>query len=153
MKLTMPTRGSTVYNITPLTPLLSLSRELDRLFGAGAEERSSAQPSFAPCLDVIEDKDGFIVRLDLPGVPREQVRVALQEDVLTIAGERKPETLEKEAGYHRQERISGRFERSIALPKPVDASKVTAAFKDGVLQVSLPKSAEAKPRQIDISGN
>ena len=151
MRLTIPTRGSTVYNLTPLTPLLSLSRELDRLFDGAQAQAQEA--TFAPRLDLTEDKDNLIVRVDLPGVPREQVQVALHEEVLTISGGRPAEALEKDGGYHHRERAYGRFERSVSLPRPVDSTKVTANFRDGVLQVTLPKTEAAKPRQIDIAGN
>jgi len=162
MKLLIPTgQGVGACTVNSMAPFLSLSRELDRLFGppvtGGANEASSAQAStptaWTPALDIAESLEGVQLKLDLPGVAREQVHVSLQEDLLTISGERPADVLEKGAGYHRQERVSGPFRRTVRLGCPVDASGVTAQFRDGVLVVSLPKAPEAKARQIDIASN
>lgn len=146
MRLTIPTRYAATYNVAPF---LSLTRELNRIL----EPEVEPTPTFGPRLDLIEDANNLVVRLDLPGVAREHVQVSLVEDVLTIAGERKPDVLEKDTGYLHRERPYGRFERTVTIARPVDADKVTAQFKDGVLTVTLPKAAEAKPRQIDIQAN
>jgi HSP20 family protein len=132
--------------------LLQLTRELDQLF-APINEPGASPVGFIPALDLSETAQAVQVKVDLPGLTREQIKLSLQDDVLSITGERSVDTLETGAEYHRRERAQGRFERSIRLAIPVDAANVTASYKDGVLVVTLPKSQEAKPRQIDIAGN
>ena len=157
MRFLIPTRGVGACNVNSFSPLLNLSRELGRLFEAPFESTSTeaptSDPGFGPALDLSETEQSLLVKLDLPGVARDQVKVSLQDDVLTISGERAADVLEKGAGYHRRERANGRFERSIELARSVDESKITATFKDGVLIVTLPKTPDAKPRQIDIAVN
>jgi HSP20 family protein len=153
MRLYIPSRSAAGCNSSAtVSPLLQLYRELDQLF-ASQGETQAAPAGYVPPLDLSESEQNVQVRVDLPGLTREQIKLSLQEDVLTISGERPAETLETGAGYHRRERVQGRFERTIRLGLPVDASKITATFKDGVLVVTLPKTQEAKPRQIDIASN
>jgi HSP20 family protein len=106
--------------------------------------------SWAPALDVYEDKDNLLVRAELPGMRKEDIDISLHENVVTISGERKNEKSHEGANVSRQERFFGRFTRSISLPKSVDHSRVKAGYKDGLLTVTLPKVEEAKPRQIKI---
>jgi HSP20 family protein len=124
----------------------NLQEELDSLF-------ESTVKSWAPALDVHEDKDSFVVRTELPGLKREDIEVSLHDSALIISGERKVEKVEAGVEVHRQERYYGKFQRSLALPTPVAADKIKAQYKDGVLTVTLPKVEEAKPKQIDISVN
>ena len=131
----------------------SLREEIDRLFGAplGWFENGS-QPfssGWLPAVDVYEDKDNVFVRAELPGMKKDEIDISLHEGVLTLSGERKPEYDKAEA--HRVERFAGRFQRSISLPSPVDAAKVRATYKDGILAITLPKAEEAKPKQIAIN--
>jgi HSP20 family protein len=126
--------------------LANLQDELDRLF-------ESPLTGWAPALDVHEDADNFTVRVELPGLKREDIGVALQDGALVISGERKTEKVEEGVEVHRQERFYGKFQRALTLPAPVAADKVKAAYKDGVLTVTLPKAEEAKPKQIDVSVN
>jgi len=126
--------------------LASLQDEIDRLFEAPAL-------AWAPALEVQEDKDNFSVRVEVPGLRREDIDVSLQEGSLVISGERKVETLPEGTEVHRQERYFGKFSRVLSLPAAVAASKVKAAYKDGILTVTLPKAEEAKPRQIDVAVN
>jgi len=153
MRLYIPTRSAAGCNTSAYaSPLLQLTRELDQLF-APAHEAGTPPVGFVPPLDLSETEHAVQVKLDLPGLTREQIKLSLQDEVLTITGERPVDTLEAGAEYHRRERAQGRFERSIRLALPIDAAKVTASYKEGVLVVTLPKSQEAKPRQIDIAGN
>jgi HSP20 family protein len=122
--------------------LTSLQDELDRLF-------SDSQP-WAPVLDVQEDKDNFRVRVELPGLKREDIAVSLDDGVLVVSGERKTETVDEGTEVHRQERYYGKFSRALTLPSAVAADKVKAAYKDGILTVTLPKAEEAKPKQIAV---
>jgi HSP20 family protein len=126
--------------------LSNLQDELDRLF-------ESPLTGWAPALDVHEDKDNFIVRTELPGLKREDIEVSLQDGALIISGERKVEEKREGVEVHRQERFYGKFQRALTLPAPVAADKVKAQYKDGVLTITLPKTEEAKPKQIDVSIN
>ena len=126
--------------------LSNLQDELDRLF-------ESPGSNWLPALDVQEDKDSFVVRTELPGLNREDIEVSLHDGALVISGERKVEKVEEGVEIHRQERFYGKFQRALTLPAPVSADKVTAQYKDGILTVTLPKTEEAKPKQIDVSVN
>ena len=123
-----------------------LQDELDRLFNA------SLTP-WTPALDVHEDKDQYTVSLELPGLKREDISVQIEDGDLVISGERKSETVSENTEVHRQERFYGKFTRTISLAADVKADQVKAAYKDGILTVSLPKAEEAKPKQIDVSVN
>jgi HSP20 family protein len=137
---------------SPLTTLFALEREFDRMLGRGTNEPGE-NVDFAPALDVAEDANQVTVSVELPGVAKDNVQVKFHDGYLTIAGERKSDTATKEGGYHRRERSFGRFERSVYLNTAVDSNNVRAAYKDGVLTVTLPKSAEAKPREIPVATN
>ena len=106
--------------------------------------------SWAPSVDVTEDNKEWLVKIDLPEVKKEDVKVAVESGVLTITGDRKFEKEEKGKKYHRIERSYGSFMRSFTLPDTAAGDKVNAEFKDGVLKVHLPKSPEAKPKSIDV---
>ncbi len=137
-------------------PLGSLHNQLERLFNPTFGYRTeSGQPDrpYTPALDVSEDKDNVVVNTELPGVAKEQVQVTFDDGVLSISGERKPETYRDDTTCHLQERVHGRFERQVRISKPIDVAGVKAAYKDGVLTITLPKAAEARPRQIDVTGN
>jgi HSP20 family protein len=133
---------------SPFASLFGFDRELDRVFSAA--DRAVA---FVPALDVREDANAVTVQVDLPGVAREQVQVTFQDGVLTIAGERKAETQDKENGWYHRERAYGRFERNLSVNTPVNSEQIRASHKDGVLNITLPKTPEARPRQIEISAN
>lgn len=105
---------------------------------------------WAPAVDVQETDKEYIVKADLPDVRKEDVKVGIEDGVLTLEGERKQEKEEKNKKFHRVERVYGKFVRRLALPMEVDAQKVAAEFKDGVLNVRLPKAESAKPRAIDV---
>jgi len=126
--------------------LLNLNDELDRLFETPLQ-------AWAPALDVREDKDKYTVDLELPGFKREDINVHLEDGSLIISGERKSETASEGTEVHRQERYYGKFSRALTLPVAVSPDKVKAAFKDGILTVTLPKAEEAKPKQIDVTVN
>jgi HSP20 family protein len=123
-----------------------LQSELDRLFGA-------TLPTWTPRLEVLEDKDNYTVRVEAPGLKREDLQVSMNEDSLVIEGERKAETPAEGVTIQHSERLYGKFERVIQLPTAVAADKVKADYKDGVLTVTLPKAEEAKPKQIAINVN
>jgi HSP20 family protein len=126
--------------------LANLQDELDRLF-------ESPLRAWTPALDVQEDKDNYSVSLELPGLKREDIQVTLNDGALVISGERNSEKVAEGVEVHRQERFYGKFQRALTLSAPVAADKVKAQYKDGILTVTLPKTEEAKPKQIDVSVN
>ena len=123
--------------------LTTLQDQLEQLF--------DTQSAWVPALDVAENKDGFRVRLELPGLKREDIDVALNDGDLVISGERKVEAAEEGTTVHLQERNYGKFSRTLTLPTAVATDKVTAAYRDGILNVTLPKAEEAKPKNITVS--
>lgn len=132
--------------------LASLRDEVNRLFDFSWPSRDSGLFSgWSPALDVFDDKDNLVVKAELPGLKKEEIELSLHDGVLTISGERKRESEKKEGESFRSERYFGKFQRSVTLPTAVDANKVNAAYKDGVLTVELPKAEEAKPKQIAVN--
>ena len=153
MQLTRNVRANEISNWSPFDQLFGLRDELNRLLRADQGTWSPGTEFFngwVPPLDLYEDKDSCVVMVELPGLKKEEIGIQLHEGALTVSGERKPEKTDSEEPY-RSERFFGRFHRSVTLPKPVTADKVTAAYKDGILTVTLPKAEEAKPRQIEVN--
>lgn len=109
-----------------------------------------SEDTFIPSLEVKEKKDKFIVKAELPGMEKEDVNVSIDGNLLTIRGERKQEKEEKEEGFYRSEIRYGSFQRTIELTNEVDRENVKAAYKNGVLKLTLPKSKEAKTKQIEV---
>ena len=142
----------------PLRDIDSLQGEMNRLFSTffdtptarGANGGGAATRRWIPAMDLIEAGEHFVLKADLPGMTEEDVNVELENNVLTISGERKTELEDKHEGYYRLERSSGAFTRSLTLPEGIDAEAVTASFDNGVLEVRIPKPVEAKPRRIQI---
>lgn len=143
--------GLTRYN--PVRELSLLRREMDRLFNDFLPTRSDeANDSsvWMPRADLAETDDAFELELDLPGVPAEAIEVTLEDDTLTVSGERRFDNEHKDGRFHRVERTYGRFFRTIRFSTPVDAEGVEASFGDGVLTVHVPKAEASKPRRIEI---
>jgi HSP20 family protein len=114
------------------------------------EEESVATAQWTPPVDIVEDDREYLIKADLPEIRKEDVRVTVQDGVLSISGERKFETEEKGRRFHRVERAFGSFNRTFVVPTDTDPEEVTAEFTDGLLQVHLPKSEQAKPRSIEV---
>jgi len=138
---------------TPVDRLATLRDEMNRLFDFSWPSRDTGLLSgWSPALDVFEEKDRFSVVCELPGMKKEDIEITVRDNTLTISGERKLEEMERKEGQvFRSERYFGKFQRSVALPATVDASKVHATYKEGVLQIELPKSEEAKQKHIEVS--
>ena len=133
-------------------PALSdIRREIDRIFDEFWRGIGPAPAVWTPRVDVAETDDAVVVTAELPGMDKDDIKVSIENNVLTISGEKKQEKEEKGKTYHWSERVYGRFSRSFTLPVQVDANKVKAVYKNGVLTLTLPKVEEAKPRQIEIS--
>lgn len=142
------------WGITPWRPLREieeLERQLEDFFGRPMWRLPVEERGWMPAIDVFEKDDKLIVKAELPGMKEEDIDVSVVGDTLMIRGEKKSESEVKEADYYRCERAYGGFYRSIPLPSTVDANKIEADFEDGVLEVSLPKSAEVKPKKIAVS--
>lgn len=136
---------------SPFDRLASFRDEINRLFDTGSPTRDSGLTGWTPALDLYDEKDRFLVSVELPGMTKEGIGISLHEGVLSVSGERKHEREGKEGETFRSERYFGKFQRSVTLPAAVDASKVKASYKDGVLLVDLPKAEDAKPKQIEVS--
>ena len=138
----------------PVRELNTLQNEVNRIFNtffdapvAGAD---AAPRRWIPAMDLVELEDRYVLRADLPGVPEEDVKIELDDRVLTVSGERKSAIETNEGGYLRVERAFGSFSRSLTLPEGVNAEAVSASFDRGVLELGIPKPAERKPRRITI---
>jgi HSP20 family protein len=140
--------------------LSSLQSEMNRLFqsffdtptqGGGNGNGGGALRRWHPAMDLLETEEQFVLRADLPGVAEADVKVELEDNVLTVSGERKHEEQAQKGGYLRVERATGVFNRSLTLPEGVDADAIAASFDKGVLEVRIPKPEERKPRRVAIS--
>lgn len=134
----------------PLGSLAEIQDEMNRLFETSLRHPTGLDAVFSPSIDIVVEKDNVIVKADLPGLAKDDVTVTLQDNYLTIKGEKKHEVQQKETNYFLSERVHGSFTRTIELPMAVDAKKIEARFKDGVLHVTLPKTEDAKPKQIEV---
>jgi len=131
----------------------TVKSEMDRLFDrlvATKWDDFSTLGEWCPSMDISETKDSLVVKVEVPGMDQKDIRISLQENLLTITGEKTQEKDEKEERYHRVERSYGAFTRGVRLPVGVDGSKVLATFKNGLLTVTLPKTPAAKGTTIPI---
>jgi HSP20 family protein len=139
---------------TPYRELENMQTRLNRFFGDAPLRAFEADPPFfadwAPPVDVEETDKEYLIKAELPDIPKENVKVEMLDGVLTIEGERKLEKEEKGRKFHKVERSYGKFIRQFALPAEVDAPKIQAEFKDGMLNVHLPKKAIATPKAIEV---
>jgi HSP20 family protein len=139
--------------------LEDLSQDMERVFDSllgrtvGSMLRSNGNEKYVPPLDVMENSEAFTIRVDLPGVKPEDVRIEMHDGKLSIAGSRSGVSEEDRPGYHRIERNSGAFHRAVTLPSEVDVDKIDASYEHGVLVVVLPKVAKQQPKKIQIRTN
>jgi HSP20 family protein len=139
--------------LTPWMGLPMMKKDMDRLFEQfweGDYHRLPALGEWTPALDFSETKDAVFVKAEVPGMDPQDIQLTLQDQVLSLKGEKRQEKEEKDEHYYRMERSYGAFARAIRLPAPVDGSKVTASFKHGLLTVILPKASMAKGATIPI---
>lgn len=129
-----------------------LHRDLDRIaqsrFGGGGDENPVA--NWTPAVDIVEEKDRFVLRADVPGVNPEDMDISMDAGVLTLSGERKSENVTEEQGFRRVERVSGRFFRRFNLPDTADAEGIKAKSSNGILEVTIPKLPEVQARRITV---
>ena len=139
----------------PVRELNSIQGEINRLFNSffdtplGAGEGGGRR--WLPAMDLVEADDRYVLRADLPGLAEGDVKIEVEDNVLTVSGERRAEHEQRGEGYHRLERAYGAFSRSLTLPEGVDADAVQASFERGVLEVRIPKPEQRKPRRVSIS--
>ena len=153
----------TLVRFNPFRDLLNVEREFNRLsktfdnrYGLSRKEDSDDEYDNAvwtPLTDVYENEDKYELKIDLPGVSKDDLKISYKNGELCISGERKQETEEKDGQYHRIERTFGKYYRSFRLPELIKSDKIDAEFKDGQLTVSIPKAEEAKPKELEIKVN
>src|ERR1700757_76385 len=141
----------------PVRELNTIQSEMNRLFNTyfdapapGNGGNGGALRRWIPAMDLVETGDDFVLRADLPGMEEKDVKIELEDRVLTISGERKSEHEEREEGFYRIERASGAFTRTLTLPEGVDPAAITATFDKGVLEVRIPKPEAKKPHRVTI---
>ncbi|MEN3037978.1 MAG: Hsp20/alpha crystallin family protein [Candidatus Kryptonium sp.] len=136
------------------TEIFDLQREINKMFSRFfrefEEEEEIRVTRWSPRVDISETDDEYIVRAEIPGVNKDDIKITIKENMLTISGEKKQEKETKNENFHRIERVYGSFSRSFTLPGAVKVDKVEAKFKDGVLTIKLPKVEEAKTKEIEI---
>jgi HSP20 family protein len=139
----------------PFREFSTLQDRMNRLFresyNEGGRDESLTTSSFAPAVDVYEDEHNVTLKIEVPGIDEKDIDIQLENNTLTVHGERKIEKDEKEENYRRVERQYGSFTRTFTLPPTVDGEKVSANYDKGVLKITLPKKAEAKPKQIKVN--
>jgi HSP20 family protein len=129
-----------------------MNRLFDTLFDAPARGNGTATaPRWIPPMDLVETAEEFVLRADLPGLAESDVNIEVEENVLTVSGERRAEHEQRNEGYYRVERAAGAFSRSLTLPEGIDPESVRASFERGVLEVRIPKPEERKPRRVSIA--
>ena len=141
---------------TPYRDLMSVRDEMNRVFNeafgrATTDESAWFSGAWAPPVDIYETDQGLVIKAELPGFSKDDFSIELKDNTLVIRGERRRQDEVKEGNYHRMERVYGAFQRSFLLPTTVDQDKVRAAYKDGVLELHLPKVAAAQPKRIAVS--
>jgi HSP20 family protein len=144
----------TIVRWEPLRELGSLQAEMNRLFNTVFDQPVNGNGGarrWIPAMDLVETEDHFVLRADLPGMGEGDVEITLEDNLLTISGERKAEHEAGREGFYRVERAFGAFSRSLTLPKGTDAERVAASFDKGVLEVRIPKPEERKPKKISIA--
>jgi HSP20 family protein len=129
-----------------------LQRDMNRLFGDYVPGRVQTAPSY-PAMNVWADENSALITAEIPGIDKDDLEINVTGDTLSLSGERKLEELPEGARYHRQERTSGKFNRSVQLPYTVDVQKVKATFKNGVLQIVLPRVEAEKPKKIAVKAS
>jgi HSP20 family protein len=142
--------------LDPFRDLSSIQERMNQIFEdalarSRGREEGLRSGMWTPAVDIYENNESVVVKAELPGVEKDQISVEVKDGILSLRGERKFEKEVKEESYHRIERSYGSFQRSFSLPVSVDQEKVTAQFKNGVLEVTLPKKEQAKPKQIQVN--
>jgi HSP20 family protein len=128
----------------------SIDRMLDSFLHGGVFDENIATSLWTPAVDITETGKEYVVKVELPGVNKEDVKISTRDNILTIRGEKKQEKETKDASFHRVERSYGSFQRSFPLPEGIRGDGIEASYKDGILEIVLPKAEETKARSIDV---
>lgn len=134
----------------PFKDLQAIQEKIDRIFEESLRGKDIASGLWTPAVDIYETDDAIILEAELPGMNEKDIEVRVEDNVLTIKGERKIEQERKEENYYRMERYYGAFQRSFTLPSNVETDKIRAEYKKGILKVLMPKKEQAKPKQIKV---
>jgi HSP20 family protein len=136
------------------TDVLSMQREINRMFDdffrSDRDDTSLLASTWKPAVDIVEEDEAYVAKVELPGVNKDDVKITMQDNILTIRGEKKEEKKGKEGNAHRVERYYGSFQRSFSLPTSVKNDRIEAEYRDGILTINMPKAEEAKPKQIEV---
>ncbi|TML21998.1 MAG: Hsp20/alpha crystallin family protein [Actinobacteria bacterium] len=141
---------TTLVRWEPFKELASLQSDMNRWFNGFFEGQSRDSRSWVPALDVWETDNDLVYAFDLPGIPEEKIAIEVKDDTLTVSAEREKTEETSDDRYYRFERRYGSFSRAVGLPQGVDESQISASYRDGVLEVRVPKPAEQKPRKIEL---
>lgn len=137
--------------LDPFDLVTDLQDDINRLFSSSLRKsQHSTLSDFLPCVEVHEDENSFTIHVDSPGIDKKDIDISVTGNTVTVKGERKIEEKKKEKGYFYSERRYGSFQRSLELPTEVDSEKISANYKDGVLEIVVPKSEKSKPKQIKV---
>jgi HSP20 family protein len=139
-----------IVRFDPFRDITSLRDEMNRLFTRAVGEGSAAGSAWTPALDIFDTAQSIVLKAELPGLTAEDIDIEVDDNVLTLKGERRFEEKVEEGRYYRLERAYGSFQRSVTLPQGVKAEEITASFDNGVLTVIVPKADEVKPRKIAV---
>ena len=146
----------TIQRYDPFTSLARMQRDMGRIFGNGLRavdsNFSARECKWTPAIDIREDDNSYVLNADLPGVQRDDVDITMDRNVLTIRGKREATESGEDGRVLRSERVTGTFYRRLTLPETVNREDISAKYHNGVLEVVLPKGAEAQPRKIAVSG-
>jgi HSP20 family protein len=149
------TRWEPTTRWNPFKEIEDMEKRLSSFFGrtpvSGSDKKEAITVAeWSPLVDISEDEKEYLIKAEVPEMKKEEIKISVHDDVLSISGERKYEKEEKGKKYHRVERAYGSFMRSFTLPEDADGSKVNAEYKDGLLKVHLPKAEKAKPKSIEV---
>jgi len=150
------TRWEPLSRWSPMKELEEMEKRLSTIFGktpsatSGEKKEAITVAEWSPLVDITEDEKEYVVKAEIPEMKKEDIKLNVHDDLLTITGERKYEKEEKGKKYHRVERAYGSFMRSFTLPEDAESSKVSAEYKDGLLKVHIPKSEKAKPKTTEV---
>ena len=136
---------------SPYRNLISLPDEIDHFFNGFGLDLNASDSVWSPSVDISETENQYEVKAEIPGLKKEDIKLSVEDNVLTLSGERKYENETEKKNYHRIERAYGKFERSFRLPREVDAGNIKANYKNGVLTVHIPKTETVKPKEIAVS--
>jgi HSP20 family protein len=140
----------TLSRWNPWSDIETLNAQFDNLMGALRRGERGASAAFVPAVDIIEHKEGFLVKLDLPGVKLEEVEIEVENRTLVVRGERRLEETAEGEAYRRVERAFGHFSRAFTLPNNAHTEQISAKAREGVLTITIPKKPDAQPRRIAI---